>query len=219
MLNKFTSLFYESTPAPAKEPPPKEKAKPAAVAATPVASPPKVPVGIPGQVDPEMAQILENAIQEANIPGFDYIEFREVWSNMMSLGLPEAKLYQAAFASAQIAKITKQQLLEAIDFYIKVIGEKAKEFDSYVATLELTDVSGKDQAIADLDLLINAEAVQIQQLTALIGERRKQQDILRMEKAQADLDLKNKRAAFESTQVTIVGRLASDRTKIETFIQ
>lgn len=212
MLGKFTSLFYESDAAKTPELPketPKETPKPVAAKTPP----------IPGQVDSEMAKILEDAIQEANIPGFDYIEFRDVLSNMASLGLPEQKLFQAAFASAQIAKVTKTQLLEAIDFYIKVIATKAQEFNEYVAGLEATDVSGKDKAIADLEKLIEEDALQIQKLTASIGERRQKQDALRMEKAQADLDIKNKTAAFEATKSTVVDKLNSDRNKINTYIQ
>jgi hypothetical protein len=40
-----------------------------------------------------------------------------------------------------------------------------------------------------------------------------------MEKAQADLDIKNKTAAFEATKATIVDKLNSDQNKINTYIQ
>ena len=233
MLGKFTSLFYKPDGEPETPEQPKEAtkatatAKPTAVVAaapaTPARAAPAVraapPIAIPGQIDPDMAKILEDAILEANIPGFDYIEFRDVLANMANIGLPEPKLFQAAFASAQIAKITKAQLLEAVDFYLKVIATKSQEFHDYVAGLAATDVSGKDQTIADLNKLNEQDASQIQQLTAAIGERRRQQDVLRMEKAQADLDIKNKTAAFEATQAAIVERLNSDRNKINTYIQ
>jgi len=220
VLSKFTSLFYESDkPKTPQEPP---KAAPekqgAAVPAVPVRVSTR-PVAIPGQTDPEMLKILEEAIEAANIPGFDYIEFRDVLVNMSTLGLPEPKMFQAAFASAQIAQVTKQKLLEAIDLYIKVIETKANEFHDYVAGLEATDVSGKDQSIADLDKLIEEDATKIQELTAAIQDRRKRQDELRMEKAQADMEIKNKTAAFEATKATVVDKLTSDRSKIDTYIQ
>lgn len=239
MLGKIGSLFWESDtqkePAPATKPAPTSKpvqaAKPAVQAVEthgtalgPVAYPTlpqqaRIPVAIPGQVDEAMAKILEDAILEANIPGFDYVEFRDVLANMSTLGLPEPKMFQAAFASAQIAKVTKVQLLEAIDFYLKVIETKAKEFDDYVAGLKATDVTGKDQEIADLEAQIEADASKIQELTAAIGERRQKQDAIRMGKAQADLDINNKTAAFEATKAVIVGRLSADRNKIDTYIQ
>jgi len=221
VLSKFTSLFYESDDKP-KTPEPLPKAAPTAIGAVVPAAPARVaprPVAIPGQTDPEMLKILEDAVEAANIPGFDYIEFRDVLANMSTLGLPEPKMFQAAFASAQIAQVTKQKLLEAIDFYTKVIETKANEFHDYVTGLEATDVSGKDQAIADLDKLIEGDAAKIQELTAAIQERRKKQDELRMEKAQADLEIKNKTAAFEATKATVVDKLTSDRNKIDTYIQ
>ena len=229
MLGKIGSLFWESdTPKPAAVPRP--AAKPVPVVEThgtalgpvvPAAVPIRTanPIAIPGQVDEAMAKILEDAILEANIPGFDYIEFRDVLANMSTLGLPEPKMFQAAFASAQIAKVTKTQLLEAIDFYLKVITAKSKEFEDYVAGLRATEVSGKDQEIADLETQIEDDAAKIQELTAAIGERRQKQDAIRMGKAQADLDINNKTAAFEATKAVIVGKLNSDRSKIDTYIQ
>jgi hypothetical protein len=238
VLGKIGSLFWESDhpkeSAQVQKPPaakPVQSAKPAietqareyhGTALGPVAYP-TLPqqsrVAIPGQVDDEMAKILEDAILEANIPGFDYVEFRDVLANMSALGLPESKMFQAAFASAQIAKVTKAQLLEAIDFYLKVIDAKAKEFDDYVAGLKATDVTGKDQEIADLEAQIEADAAKIQELTSSIGERRQKQDAIRMGKAQADLDINNKTAAFEATKAVIVGKLNADRNKIDTYIQ
>jgi hypothetical protein len=40
-----------------------------------------------------------------------------------------------------------------------------------------------------------------------------------MEKAQADMEIKNKTAAFEATKATVVDKLTSDRSKIDTYIQ
>jgi hypothetical protein len=40
-----------------------------------------------------------------------------------------------------------------------------------------------------------------------------------MKKAQADIDIKNKKAAFDSVQNTIVGKLNADRNKINTYIK
>jgi hypothetical protein len=227
VLGKFGSLFWESDTkgSPAEKPAPAAKpGKPVAIPAIdPVVVParvaPKPQITIPGQVDEAMAKILEDAILEANIPGFDYVEFRDVLANMSTLGLPEPKMFQAAFASAQIAKVTKTQLLEAIDFYLKVIATKEKEFEDYVAGLRATEVTGKDQEIADLEAQVEADAAKIQELTAAIGERRQKQDAIRMGKAQADLDINNKTAAFEATKAAIVGRLNSDRSKIDTYIQ
>jgi hypothetical protein len=212
----FTNNMFWGSEKKTEEIATKPAATPVAVAA--VATKPTT-IAIPGQVDPDISQILEEAIKEADIAGFDYLEFRDILTNMKALNLPEPQMFQAAFASAQIAKITKIQLLEAIDFYLKVLEAKDEEFHSYVAGLEATDVIGKDSEIADIERLIEADAAKIQELTIAIGERRKKQDEIRMGKAQADLDIKNKKSAFESTKAAIVEKIKSDRTKIDTYIQ
>jgi hypothetical protein len=219
VLGKLASFFVDlesQKPVP-NTPTEKQAGQPKSAIPTQVA--PKPSVVIPGQVNDEMAKILEDAIREADIPGFDYIEFRDILANMRALNIPEPQMFQAAFASAQIAKVTKIQLLEAIDFYIKVIETKAGEFRQYVAGIETTDVTGKNQEISVLEKQIEEDATKIQELTTEIGKRRQKQDAIRMEKAQAELDIKNKTAAFEATKAVVVDKLGSDREKINTYIQ
>lgn len=227
MLRKFANMFVDLGPEPpptVKEPSPKNTTQtPIPVSTQPISvvpsTVPRVPVIIPGQIDPEMMKILEEAIEAANIPGFDYLEFRAVLKNMEAIQMPEPQRFQAAFASAQVNQVTKQQLLEAIDFYLKVIETKSTEFVEYVNGIQLTEVNGKDTRIAELDQLIAEDAAKIQELTASINQRRQEQDAMRMEKARADLDIKNKAAAFTCTKDAVVARLTNDRNKIDSYIQ
>jgi hypothetical protein len=226
MLRKFANMFVDLGPEPpptVKEPSPKATQTPIPVSSQPISVAPSIvpraPVIIPGQIDPEMMKILEDAIEASNIPGFDYIEFRAVLKNMETIQMPEPQRFQAAFASAQVNQVTKQQLLEAIDFYLKVIDNKSTEFVEYVTGLQTTEVNGKDTRIAELDQMIASDAAKIQELTASINQRRQEQDALRMEKARADLDIRNKAAAFTCTKDAVVARLTNDRNKIDSYIQ
>lgn len=225
MLGKLVGLFVETDQKPEPPKPKDVKSQPQPQAAGPTGLPAPAPVArvattvvIPGQVDPEMAKILEDAIQESNIPGFDYIEFRDVLANMAGIPMTEQQKFQAAFAAAQMNQITKVQLIEAIDFYIKVIETKGIEFVNYVTGLKATDVDGKSQQIADLETQISEAATKIQELTEHITALRKQQDGLRLEQTQAENDINGKSAAFESTKAAVIAKLTSDRTKIETYI-
>jgi hypothetical protein len=78
--------------------------RPAASAPAPVtqpAVPNMVPreTAAPGTIDPKFADHFADVLAKNNQPGPDYFEFRETLRSLSSLGLPEDKQYQAAWAS------------------------------------------------------------------------------------------------------------------------
>lgn len=192
---------------------PKASEAPASVALKPVA------LVIPGQPDPEMAKIIQEAIETSNLPGFDYIEFRDSLVRMAGVPMTEEQKFQAVFATAQSMGVTKQVLLDAVDHYLKVIGSKAAEFESFVSGVETQQVTSKEKSVTDLTTTIEGEAAEINRLTISIQEHRKQQDAINLEIVQAKQDIQNKRSAFEATRSAIANNLTSDRTKIETYLK
>lgn len=210
-FGKLASVFVDTGE------PDKSKAAPAPEA--PVAAPkPVIPI-IPGQPDPEMAKIIQEAIEAANLPGFDYIEFRDSLARMAGVPMTEEQKFQAVYATAQSIGATKQILLNAIDHYLKVIDDKAAEFESFVSGVEAQQVTAKEQSVTSLAKQIEDEATEINRLTVSIQEHRKQQYAINLEIVQAKQDIQNKRSAFEATRAALANNLTSDRTKIDTYLK
>ena len=212
MFGKLASMFVD-TESDRPKAPSKPPEAPVSVAPKPV-----VPI-IPGQPDPEMAQIIQEAIEKANLPGFDYIEFRDSLVRMAGVPMTEEQKFQAVFATAQSMGVTKQVLLDAVDHYLKVVAVQATEFESYVNGVESQQVTVKEKSVADLTTTIEGEAAEINRLTMSIQEHRKQQDAINLEIVQAKQDIQNKRSAFEATRAAIANNLTSDRTKIESYLK
>jgi hypothetical protein len=195
--------------------------KPKASAPPPAAEPAPKPVTsvIPGQPDPDMIKILQEAVESSNLPGFDYIEFRDSLVRMASVPMTEEQKFQAVFATAQSVSCTKQILLDAVDHYLKVIADKAAEFQSYVQGIEATEITAKQESVTKLTTEIEAKAAEINDLTIAIQEKRKQQDALNLEVAKAQQDIQNKKSSFEASRMLVANNLTSDRTKIDTFLK
>ncbi|GAB4040959.1 hypothetical protein [Spirosoma gilvum] len=67
---------------------------------TPSNPAPAAPTPVPaGSVDSKFAEHFATVLAQNNPPGPDYFEFREALRSLSSLGLPEDKQYQAAWAS------------------------------------------------------------------------------------------------------------------------
>lgn len=215
MLSKLTNLFYESEGG-TKD---KKQAPTPVVPTIPVVpSTPTIQALTSSQPDPDMLKILEEAINTSNLPGFDYLEFRDVLANMAALGLTEGQQYKAAFAAAQAAKVTKAQLVDSIDQYLRLIEAKAAEFASYVNSLQASSIAGKDKKIEDLRKLDEADRAEIARRNSLIEARTKEVTTLQAEINQATSLIQAKTVAFQTTQAAIVGKLTEDKSKILTHI-
>jgi hypothetical protein len=211
VFGKFASMFIDTGDSDKQKTP---SVEPAVVEPAPK---PVVPV-IPGQPDPEMVKILQDAIEAANLPGFDYIEFRDALVRMAQVPMTEELKFQAVYATAQ-SMVSKQGLLDAVDHYLKVIADKATEFQSYVQGVEATEVTAKQESVTKLTTDIEAKAAEISQLTLAIQEKRKQQDALNLEIVQAQQDIQNKKSSFEATRMLVANNLTADRTKIDTYLK
>jgi len=219
MFGKLASLVWDpGTPKPNStntEPsktPPGYAPSPAAVASPrPVLSPAPAPSGVSlpkvlGQVDPDMLKILEEAIASSNLPGFDYIEFRDSLVRMQGVPMSEEQKFQAVFATAQSIGVTKQKLLEAVDHYLGVIKAKDDEFTTYSEEVYNSKVASVEASISQLTATIDGGAAEIKRLTESIQARRKQQDELTLQVLQATRD-------------AVVGNLTADRSKIEAYLK
>ena len=211
-LGRLASVFVDLEESDKPKEQPKASAEPTSVASKPV-----MPI-IPGQPDPEMAKIIQDAIEAANLPGFDYIEFRDALVRMAGVPMAEEVKFQAVFATAQ-AMVSKQGLLDAVDHYLKVVDEKTTEFESFVSGVEAQQVTAKEKSVEGLDQQIESEAAEIQRLTLSIQEHGKQKDAINLEILQAKQDIQNKRSAFEATRAAIANSLTADRTKIDTYLK
>jgi uncharacterized protein YdaU (DUF1376 family) len=228
MFGKLASLLWD----PGTSSPQSDKSKDGKPSATskdaaPIANPPLqsipalVPGGsmVPGQVDSEMLHILEEAVLTSNLPGFDYIEFRDSLVRMQGVPMTEEQKFQAVYATAQSMGVTKQVLLDAIDHYLKIIASKDSEFLQFVAEITKSRITSVEATLAKLLEDIEAEANEIKRLTESIQNRRRQQDELNVQLLQAKQEIQNKQTAYEATRNVMVSNLTADRTKIGTYLK
>jgi hypothetical protein len=221
MFGKLASLFVEvEKPTPGAEEPKEEKpAKKAPVAAAPAVPATPVPVPIStASINEEMAQVLTAAIEAANIEGFDYIEFRNALAALASAPLPEPQKFQTVFATAQTMGLTKQKLLDAIDFYQEVLNKKKTEFQEQVQAMVAQEVtlrenlkSRKEQEIADLQ-------EKIRQAQSTIAEKQQEVLVVTTEINEQNLRIQQTASAFEATFASVSGKLQEDKAKIQTYI-
>ncbi|MCB0642063.1 MAG: hypothetical protein KDC44_10505 [Phaeodactylibacter sp.] len=135
----------------------------------------------PGQIDDKFLQVLFKAMEQANIQGFDYLEYKQSLRNLAKMPMDEATRYQSAYAMAQTLGATPQQLVETANHYLKVLQAEEQKFGQALN-------SQKDQQIGQ-------RVEQLKSLQAAAAEKAKMIDVLKKEIA----DLEEKQKALQST--------------------
>ncbi|MCB0678879.1 MAG: hypothetical protein KDC30_19420, partial [Saprospiraceae bacterium] len=85
-----------------------------------------------GQVtglDDKSIQFLTQALSKNNLPGFDYLEFKQSLSALAALNMDEVTAFKSAFATAATVGLTKDKLLKTARHYKNVLDQEKKQFD------------------------------------------------------------------------------------------
>ena len=118
----------------------------------------------PGKVTAKFSDILLNALEKANQPGFDYLEFKKALQNLKKLNMDEATRYQSAYAAAQSMGITPQKLIESADHYLKVLAKEDQNFNDALKAQQQRQVRDQQAELPKLD-------EQIKELESELRER------------------------------------------------
>lgn len=209
--SKILGAFMELEPsAPAKNAP----ATPAAIAATTVPSAPVVQVATAGAMSQDMLNDLMQAVSDANLEGYDYLELMDAVKNMSSLPFTEEQKIMAAFATVS-NQTSFEKIVSSITHYVSVIDKRETEFMDTASKKEQAMVGGREDQIKAIDTDITAAAQQITELTAKINELQAKKGTLSGEKEEHRIKIESKRASFKVTAQTMRDKLIADKAKIE----
>lgn len=208
---KILGAFMELEPAaPAK-------ASPTSPAGTPASATPSTtvaPIVTAGAISQDMLNDLMQAVSDANLEGYDYIELMDAVKNMASLPFTEEQKIMAAFATVS-NQTSFEKIISSITHYLSVIDKRETEFMDTATKKEQTMVGGREDQIKAIDADIAAAAQQITELTAKINELQTKKGTLSGEKEEHRIKIESKRSSFKVTAQTMRDKLIADKAKIE----
>ncbi len=79
-------------------------------------------------VDEKSFKILASAIQKGNLPGFDYLEYKESVRSLLDMGMDEKMAYQSAFTTGSTVGLTLEKLIKSANHYIEVLNDEKQKF-------------------------------------------------------------------------------------------
>jgi len=161
------------------------------------------------------------AIEEANIEGFDYLEFKQSINNLkkQKLGNDEKQLFITAFTLAKTMNVDKNSLLESAGHYLKVLENENIRFNESLNNSAKVKLAEREEELRKLESTLKKEKNQLIELQKKIDAHEKQVIGLKQELQQAGLKVKRIKAGFKKALSDISSQISSDIEKIKKYIK
>ena len=220
MLKNLKSLFIieEEDPQAAAKPT-APRAEPAA-AAEPAETARRSESGEapPGQIDSKFSEVLLQAMERANVEGFDYLEFKRALQNLSQMPMDEPTRYRSAFAMAQTMGATPERLIQTAQHYISALSQEEAQFQRALANQQQKQVGAKQEQIQQLHGTIKQKEEQIRRLQAEIDQHRVELHSLETEISQASTKMEATRNDFIASYNHLVSQIEQDIENLRRYL-
>jgi hypothetical protein len=169
-----------------------------------------------GEVDKEIETKIWEMIVAKNLPGPDYIEFKNVASGLTEIVPDENLRMKGAFnvLLKSYPNFTKEIILNSIDTYIGIVGEEKEKGRTECEELRRTRIGNKEARIKELK---ESSADILRQ----IEELKKKNDAINQETLELEEEIRKsseeidrKERVFESSVQSVINTLESDKTRV-----
>lgn len=167
-------------------------------------------------LDEKSVEFLLNALDKNNLPGFDYLEFKQ---SLVALNeqmeLDEASAFKSAFATASVLGLTKEKLLKTADHYKTILLNEKAQFDAALQKQVDQRITGKQQEVVRLRKQIEEYRKTIADLEKKIAAAEDAIGKADDEIAATREKIEYTRDAFERTLTSILNQIQLDIESIQ----
>ncbi len=169
-------------------------------------------------LDPKSVASLAKALEKNNLPGFDYIEFKQSLAALASMDMDEGMAYRSAFATAATVGLTKEKLLQTAQHYQNVLTKEKQSFDAAVKKQIETKLGSKYKEVEKLKKQIEDWKKQIAKLEDQIAKSQATIDNADADLSGAKEKIEATKTSFEHTFQSIVNMIKKDTDNINTYL-
>lgn len=169
-------------------------------------------------LDEKSVNFLTQALEKSNLPGFDFIEFKQSLSALSKMGMDETTSFKSAFATASTMGLTKAKLLETANHYKKVIVNEKSQFANALKNRMQQKVEGKKQEVVKLKDQITKHEEKINQLKEQITKYQATIDNADAQINEEITKIEATKSGFEHTHQSILNQIEKDIQNIDQYL-
>ncbi len=231
MLKKLKSLFVieEDTPEEKlnnkikpkeKQPSAKStssaKTSPAKASSSPVSN---TPLNTSGKVSSKFLNALLKAMDENDLDGFDYLEYKQSLQSLSKMSMDEATRYQSAFAMAQTMGANAKHLNSTATHYLNILLQEEKKFKQALVNQRSRQINDKEEEIKRLNMTITSHKKQIEKLNQEINSYTKKMNVLTNNLSASEAKLEATKNDFLVTYKKLVDQIQTDIDKMNQYLK
>ncbi len=171
-----------------------------------------------GTFNQKIFESLTQAIQKADLPGEDYLEFMNALQAMKNIDLDEKIKMQTVLATLSTKGLTIQKIIESADYYLKVLQNEKDKFKIVINKQTETKIGGKNKKIKDLEAENQKKADMIKQLTEEINKNRTEIQKIKKNIETADVKIKTAENDFNVTYDYVANQIKEKVKQLQTLI-
>jgi uncharacterized coiled-coil DUF342 family protein len=166
-------------------------------------------------LDERSVDFISKAIEKANLPGFDYVEYKQAISNMAKMNLDESTTFKTAFATAMTLGLTKERLLETANHYKTVVLKEKEQFDTASVKQQDAKIGTNLKQVDELRYKIADNESKIKILQGEIDAARKKMTDLDYEREQSHQKIEEAKGKFLFAHQSILNQIEKDIENIQ----
>ena len=169
-------------------------------------------------LDDRSVEFLTGALSKNNLPGFDYIEFKQSLAALTNMEMDEETAFKSAFATAATVGPTKDKLLKTAEHYQNVLNKEKNQFDAALKKQVDQRVKSKQTEVAKLRKQVEDYRAKIQLLEEKINAAEstieKADEVIQ----EAKNRIESTKDGFELTLQSILNEINKDIENIKSFL-
>jgi hypothetical protein len=220
------SIFFEDEPATkrnatgsAAKQPTKPASAPSSQNPAPASAPKSQDAALDGEVSDKFIKVLMAAMEAANLPGFDYLEYKKSLQNLKKMNFTDDVLFQSAYAAAQSMGVTPTQLVDSAQHYLNTLEKEQAKFSQALSGQKVQQVSSKRDELKQLDAGIARQQAKIKELETEIEKSKARQKKLQADISRSNAKLEKTQADFETTFKILTEGIEKDVEKMKQYLK
>ncbi|MCU0348111.1 MAG: hypothetical protein MUC59_14310 [Saprospiraceae bacterium] len=173
----------------------------------------------PGEPNPKFIDVLLRAMEAANLPGVDYLEYRQSVKSLEKMPMDEQVRYQSAFAMAQAMGATPAKLIESAAHYLAVLKTEQSKFDEALRNQTAERIGNRQEMVKNLDATLKQKAEQIKKLTLEMESHRAEMEKLELEIKDASSKVEGTKNDFLASYQSLVAQVNVDVENMKRFLK
>ncbi len=169
-------------------------------------------------LDEKSMESLVGALERENLPGFDYLEFKQSLERLQALNLDEEVAFKSAYTTASTMGLTKEKLLKTAAHYKQVLLKEKQSFDVALQNQVKVKVDGKRKEVELLRKRLTEYEAKIRELENLKAAAEK--TIMESDDtiAAAQAGINDVHDRFEATLKSLLNQIDSDIADIDRLL-